>query len=125
MVGIYTAEDLREADEGGAVGGAGLPTLEEEEKADEACAPLPSPSITSTASSTSPLLKTSAIDAHETVSGKAAATRDEATVDSQQRSREDLDEFDETIEGFQFLLSVSILRQVAVYYKFLCEVKIV
>ena len=51
-MGIFNEEELREA------GASSLPTVEEEEeKADQACAALASPSITSTASSTSPLLQ--------------------------------------------------------------------
>ena len=93
MLGIYTEADLREAEEGGAVGGEGpLPSVqEEEEKADGACAaqaPLASPSITSTASSTSPLL------AQE--GGKTVRGGKEATVDLKRRSsKEESDEFED------------------------------
>ena len=98
-MGIFSEEELREADdEGRAVGGSGLSTVEEE-KAGQACAPLASPSITSTASSTSPLLQTEGGKVcKETVLMKKQKKRgNEATVDS----REDLDEFeDEVLEGY-------------------------
>jgi hypothetical protein len=96
-VGIFSEEELRDRDEGGAEGGSGLSTVEEE-KGEEACAPLASPSITSTASSTSPLLQTEGGKvSNEKLSTKKQQRRDEATVDS----REDLDEFDdEVLEGY-------------------------
>jgi hypothetical protein len=90
MLGIYREEELREAGEGGAAGGAGLATLvEEEEKADQACAALASPSITSTASSTSPLLQAEG-GCRKSSSKRTCQKSDEATVDSRQQSREDL-----------------------------------
>lgn len=100
MLGIYSEADLREAEEGGAVGGAGpLPSVEEEEeKADGACAalaPLASPSITSTASSTSPLLAQQGSEGGKTVrSGK------EATVVFKRRSSKDESDDFEDLESY-------------------------
>ena len=98
MLGIYSDDDHRHHHE--AAGARGHSA--EEEKAEQACAAPASPSVTSTASSASPLLQ--AAGGRVTKEGRRTRCcqqqkRDEATVECQ-RSRDDLDDFDELLESY-------------------------